>query len=365
MTETELAAVIRGIAPVLKESIAAAVAPLQAEIERLKAAAPRDGRDGLPGVPGPTGTPGEKGADGPTGPAGPAGQDAPIPDVDEIALKAASLIPTPKDGHDGRDGKDVDVDEVITRLREPVLFAIEERVKAALADLSIESSIATSVQTAIAALPVPKDGLDGKDGAHGHDGAIGPAGPQGDRGADGLNGKDGADGLNGKDGVGIAETFITKDGELVLTMTDGTTKSVGSIVGAPGRDGLPGRTGERGVDGIDGKDGLGFDDLRGDVDDAGRLVLAFARGDRSKSFRVPGIIDRGLYKEGESYVVGDAVSWGGSLFIAQQDTAAKPETSPDWRLAVKRGREGREGKPGPQGPQGPIGPKGDKGPERW
>jgi hypothetical protein len=364
MTETELAAVIRGIAPVLKESIAAAVAPLQAEIDRLKAVTPRDGRDGLPGVPGPTGAPGEKGADGPCGPPGPAGHDAPIPDLDGLALKAASLIAPPKDG---RDGKDADDDLIVQRVVERALNVVTEKMQLIVAgvDAQIEASVAASILKAVDTLPVPKDGVNGRDGADGRDGAAGPAGPQGDRGVDGVNGKDGADGLNGKDGVGIAETFITKDGELVLTMTDGTTKSVGSIVGAPGRDGLPGRTGERGADGIDGKDGLGFDDLRADVDDTGRLVLAFARGDRSKAFRVPGIVDRGVYKDGESYVAGDAVSWGGSLFIAQQDTTAKPETSPDWRLAVKRGREGREGKQGPQGPQGPIGPKGDKGPERW
>ena len=32
----------------------------------------------------------------------------------------------------------------------------------------------------------------------------------------------------------------------------------------------------------------------------------------------------------------------GSLFIAQTATKAKPETSPDWKLAVKRGRDGRD-----------------------
>ena len=37
------------------------------------------------------------------------------------------------------------------------------------------------------------------------------------------------------------------------------------------------------------------------------------------------------------------MTWGGSLFIAQADTEAKPETNDDWKLAVKRGRNGKDG----------------------
>jgi hypothetical protein len=46
-------------------------------------------------------------------------------------------------------------------------------------------------------------------------------------------------------------------------------------------------------------------------------------------------------------VAGDAVSHGGSLFIAQGDTNAKPGKSDDWRLAVKRGADGRDWRPEP------------------
>ena len=53
------------------------------------------------------------------------------------------------------------------------------------------------------------------------------------------------------------------------------------------------------------------------------------------------------------YAKGDGVTFGGSLFIAQTDApAGKPEETPDWRLAVKRGREG---KPGPKGIDGKDG----------
>lgn len=362
MTPQDLAAVIRGIAPVLKESIASAVAPLQAEIERLKGTAPRDGRDGLPGVPGPTGqkgldgerglpgAPGDRGEKGESGqpgepgpvgergaqgdagpqgpvgekgdrgepgeqgPQGPAGQDAPAPDLDAIAARAAALVPTPKDGANGLDGqdgangldgKDADSAAILRHVLEQLAPMIATEVKAAIATIEVK---------------------------------------------------------DGRDGLGITDAFVTTEGQLVLTMTDGSTKNAGRVVG---RDGLPGRSGEPGTDGADGRDGLGFDDLRMELDVDSRPLLVFSRGDHAKSFPVPTIIDRGVFKEGESYKRGDAVSWGGSLFIAQQDTSTKPETSAHWRLAVKRGRQGAEGKVGPQGLPGPKGEKGDRGPERW
>jgi hypothetical protein len=49
-----------------------------------------------------------------------------------------------------------------------------------------------------------------------------------------------------------------------------------------------------------------------------------------------GVWQPGLHKRG------DAVTWNGSLFIAQRDTEAKPETSDAWRMAVKRGRDGKD-----------------------
>jgi hypothetical protein len=53
--------------------------------------------------------------------------------------------------------------------------------------------------------------------------------------------------------------------------------------------------------------------------------------------------DMGVWGEGRSYLKGDGVTWGGSFWIAQDDTADKPEASAkSWRLAVKRGRDGKD-----------------------
>lgn len=198
--------------------------------------------------------------------------------------------------------------------------------------------------------PAGRDGVDGKDGV------AGPAGPAGSKGLDGAPGRDGVNGLDGKDGAPGPQGERGPQGEKGEPGRDGRDGQPG-VPGQPGAKGLDGLNGTDGRDGINGKDGLGFDDLDAVYDEHGRLSLRFMRGDVVKTFRVPGMVDRGVYADGESYEKGDAVTWGGSLFIAQCATTTRPESGPDWRLAVKRGREGREGKAGPEGPRGPRGEK--------
>ena len=147
-----------------------------------------------------------------------------------------------------------------------------------------------------------------------------------------------------RDGVGVAGAIIDRDGELTLTLTDGTTRGLGRVVG---HDGAPGEKGEPGRDGIDGKDGadaLGFDDMDATYDGGRTITLRFARGDRVKefSFEVPMVIDRGVYSQGREYSPGDGVTWAGSYWIAQEHTTEKPDTGKGWRLAVKRGRDGKD-----------------------
>lgn len=106
-----------------------------------------------------------------------------------------------------------------------------------------------------------KDGQDGKDGEDGKDGltpyigsngnwwigttdtgikAAGVNGADGKDGKDGINGKDGANGKNGAngkdgaDGVGIADIKLGENGELIVTLTDGTEKNLGKVKGEDG-----------------------------------------------------------------------------------------------------------------------------------
>jgi integrin beta 3 len=199
-----------------------------------------------------------------------------------------------------------------------------------------------------------RDGVNGKDGAPGLDGKDGAPGERGVDGAPGRDGIDGKDGSPGRDGVGLAGALIGRDGNLVVTLTDGTTRDLGPVVGKDGVQGAPGRDGK---DGRDGADGFGFDDLEVVHDGARGFTFRFAKGERVKEFgfKLPVVLDCGVFREGQTYGAGDGVTWAGSFWIAQEDTSEKPDSGKGWRLAVKRGRDGKDGQKGERGPEGPAG----------
>lgn len=192
------------------------------------------------------------------------------------------------------------------------------------------------LRKAIDDLPAPQDGKDGEPGPQGEPGEKGEPGENGKDGRDGIDGKDGEAGANGKDGLDAIEFIVDARGHLIGTMSNGSTRDLGMIVGkdgAPGKDGTAGR---------DGADGIGFDDMDLVETDEG-IFLRFTRGEVTKDFRLPVIVDRGVFKEGRAYRKGDGVTWGGSFWIAQDETAEKPDSGKGWRLAVKKGRDGKDG----------------------
>jgi len=233
------------------------------------------------------------------------------------------------------------------------------------ADIAALVKVPTAEEVA-ALVPAGKDGAQGPRGERGEKGDTGDRGepgPCGDVGAPGADGKDalpemvasmvveevdkrmqeiplpkdGIDGKDGKDGIGVADALIDRDNGLVVTLTDGRVKSLGTVVG---RDGVDGK------DGAPGAPGLGFDDMTEELADDGRTIIRrYSRGDQTKEFRFtfPVVIDRGVFKEGTAYEAGDGVSFGGSFWIAQASTKERPGTSDAFRLAVKKGRDGRDG----------------------
>jgi hypothetical protein len=221
-----------------------------------------------------------------------------------IVAQASALVPTP------RDGRDVDL----------------EAVRSMVAD-------------AIAALPAPKDGEPGKD--------VDPA-------AVAQMVEEAVKAIppaqNGKDGIGLAGALIDRHGALVVTLTDGTTRDLGPVVGKDVDHQVIVGLVEAKVAALpkakDGTDGFGFDDLNVEHDGERGFVLRFLRGDRTKefSFALPVVLDRGVWRGG-GYKSGDAVTWAGSLWIAQKDTDTKPDSGEGWRLAVKRGRDGKDVRP--------------------
>lgn len=271
-------------------------------------------------------------------------------DVVELAIKE---LPTPKDGKDGRDG----IDGKDGAPGEPGQDG--------------------------------KNGLDGKDGAPGPQGEPGergeqgPAGLAGKDGSDGLNGKDGSDGLNGKDGSPGKDGIDGKDGRDGLDGKDADPELIErAILAAVEKIPLP-KDGENGKDGRDGRDASDLkviEKMVGDqvaiqmaalmsgikftTPDVGRtFVFEASVGDilRRQEITTAIVLDHGVWKAG-TYEQGASVTWGGSTWIAQRATEAKPDT-PDsgWRLAVKRGRDGKDGKNGDRGLQGLKGEKGDPG----
>lgn len=63
-----------------------------------------------------------------------------------------------------------------------------------------------------------------------------------------------------------------------------------------------------------------------------------------KRVALPAVLDRGVFRDGTKYAKGDAVTYGGSLWIGQADEPpGKPgDVGSGWRLAVKKGRDGKD-----------------------
>lgn len=185
---------------------------------------------------------------------------------------------------------------------------------------------------------------------------------KGDKGEDGKNGADGKDGQDGKsltpeDIQPIIELAVSKALlDLERRGTDLIQRAIDKIP-AP-QNGKDGRDGQ---DGKDGQDGLGFEDMNLEYDGRRSFVLRYERGDSVKEISVdlPVVLDAGFYGDGKTYAPGDAVTHGGSMWIAQKETSSRPAVgNEDWRLAVKKGRDGKAGDKGDRGEKGMDGKDG-------
>lgn len=203
--------------------------------------------------------------------------------VAETVERAVAALPVPQDG------KSVGIEDIAPLIAEEV-------GKAAPDMLAINEVIAEQVSKAVAAIPVPKDGEDGKDAA------------------------------------GIVE--VLKDsGELVLTLADGRLVRTGI---RDGENGGPGR------------DGFSLEDFDVQKEDDGRtLVLSFDAGDTRHEYTItmPHLAYCGVYKQGQDYLVGDVVTWGGCAWHCDAPTKEKPDAGP-WTMMVKKGRDGKDAKHG-------------------
>lgn len=232
------------------------------------------------------------------------GTSVTVDDVRPLIESAVESMPTPADG------RSVTVDDVA-----PLITAEVERAVAALpasrdgASVSIED-VRPLIADAVAALPAPKDGQSV---------TMADVAPliaqEVERAMAALPAP-----------IGLAGAMIDRKGALMMTLSDGKLIDLGR------------------VEGKDGNPGIGFDDMVVDQVGERSFLMRFTRGDQVKefAFAMPVMLDRGVYRAGEAYQKGDCVTYGGSLWIAQANTDAKPDGADSgWRLGVKRGRDGR------------------------
>lgn len=301
---------INDVAPMLRELVDNAVAALP------KAVDGKDGREGLHGKDGRDGVDGKDGRNGIDGKDG-----APVDETTlrltvagEVAKQVASLPPAQpgaagKDGRDGIDGKTPDTGEIVQRVLELV--------------------------------PVPKDGAAGRDGISPDPAAIAQKvlelipKPK-----DGVDGRDGRDGVDGKSFT-IEEAKTVLDSMAARWQLEFERRATDTMQSAIASIPLP----RDGRDGKDGTHGIDFDAIELELQEDGRTVDFILRRDDveiRRSVCFPVMLDADVFKDGTEYRQGDCVTYGGQLFVARRSTTGTPLRSPDWRLAVKKGRDARE-----------------------
>ncbi len=289
---------IDGMLPWLKKEVNSLLSPMESRLSTLEKREILHGKDG---------------ADGRDGVDGKDVDESRVQAlVDATVLSAMLAAGAPKDGKDGADGKDADISEIKAIIRAEVA-AIPKATDGKDTDLE---QIEKLVADAVAKIPSPKNG---------------EPGPQGIQGVEG-------------------KSFTADEAKIILKELHESESARWALDFERRANDLIQRTIDRiekPKDGRDGMDGLGFEDFRVEHDGRRTATLIFKKGGQRKEFtlNIPAIIDIGFWKEGVVAEAGDGVTHGGSFWIAQKDTESKPEQgNPDWRLAVRKGRDTRQAK---------------------
>jgi hypothetical protein len=316
------------------------------------------GERGQDGAQGPQGERGEKGEPGQAGRDGEPGKDADMAAVEaaitegieralpgavqkalttlmpELVEKAVAEIPRPRDGVDG---KSADEAAILTSLTEHMLRAVDALPKAQDGrdgrDATVD--IDAIVAKAVALIPAPRDGVNGKDAEPlDVDAVIESVVKRLPTVRDGVDGRDGADGKS----VSAEDLRPFLDAQLAHYALDFERRATDTLHAAIEKMPAP----ADGKDGRDGRDALCVDDFEVTLD--GRtFTFALRCGENivKREIKVPFPIDRGVHRSGNAYEKGDVVTFGGSQWIALKDTKDKPPSA-DWRLQVRRGQDGKD-----------------------
>ncbi len=369
--------------------------PPQLEVALSSASAV--GPAGPSGPAGPQGATGATGATGPAGPAGAAGATGP-------AGPAGPSGPLGQAGADGGGGFLYEGAYQATRsygVGDVVLWeggswtSLQSGNFGNQPDLSpLYWGVLTSAGPAGAAGPAGTAGapgapgaagLPGPPGAAGAAGAQGPAGPQGLMGVDGSGGPPGLTGETGPPGPSgapgapgapgpVGLTFIGMyDSTVNYALADGVSyqgagyvslisgnhgntpdqsPQAWALFAAAGANGLTGATGATGPQGFAGPTGT--------TGATGAIGPVGPQGEQGP----PVVNYRGNYISSANYEVADAVSYGGSTYVALAgfNVGNTPDQSPAaWAVLAAQGPRGSAGPTGAVGPQGPAGAAGATG----
>jgi hypothetical protein len=259
--------------------------------------------------------------------------------VDEAVALAVAELPTPKDG---QDGKSVTVEDVVPMLRELVADEMPEL-----------PDVKQLVDDAISELPKPQSGKDGTSVTV-EDVApmlrelvaeVMPVLPDVKQLVSEAvaempvpsDGKAGKDGADGRDALQI-EILPGIDEQKSYERGTYATHSGGLWRAFEKTHGMRGW--ECVVDGVAATEVVQDDDLRS----FSVTVTRSSGATEQKKFSTPVMVYRGVFKAGSVYQPGDTVTWGGSLWHCDDATSDKPGeiNSKGWTLAAKRGRDGRD-----------------------
>ena len=130
--------------------------------------------------------------------------------------------------------------------------------------------------------------------------------------------------------------------------------------GATGATGATGPTGPTGPQGATGAQGpIGNTGPQGPIGNTGPTGPTGATG--ATGAPGPVVTWRGAWSSSTSYVTNDAVSFGGSSYLASAPSNNSPPPGAAWALMAQAGATGPVGATGPQGATGAIGPAGPTG----
>lgn len=151
---------------------------------------------------------------------------------------------------------------------------VDEKVFKALEATLDNDDIEKMLDERLASFPKATHGKDGEPGQNGERGVQGEPGERGEKGEPGLDGKPGENGKDGRDGLDAREFFRNSEGNVIATMSDGTTRDLGNF---NGRDGINGK------DGRDGKDADEEIIIRSVLEKLPQSELGFAPDDIAES----------------------------------------------------------------------------------